>query len=281
MLNTHNYNTTNFNALGGASGSASAVEEIMFNDYGLQNKDIITSLLIQDSTPERDFETVPMPRNDGQIITGDFWRRKIIRIEGTMKKPTRYDLEMEMDAMKMALSKHEGNFDVVVAGEQRRYIATLINSQTMFEERQGYHINISPFKAEFECSVPFGQSINYISRAFFAQTALSLNEEIINKGTAPARPIIIYNFNSGTAKTSISFKNNTTAEEIILTKALAAGNYIEFDSETMEVRHNGIVQDYSGSFPSFAVGVNSFTLTIGGSGSINGDITIKYKNNFL
>ena len=279
MFNTFNYNSKVFNTQGFAVSLAD-VDDIIFNDYGLQNTDIVTQILIQDSTPDRDFGVSAVPRGDGQIITGDFWRRKNIQIKGVIHKSTNALLEAELDAMKKALAVAEGILDVKIAGVTRRYIATLTNGQNMFDERKGYHVTFCPFQAEFVSCEPYGKSVDYNASGFLATSSLVLNEEVTNSGTVHAKPVVILNLTAANSVTAISFKNNTTGEEIKVTMSLNAGDYLKFDSEQMEVTVNGVVQDYTGSFPSLATGANSFTITVTGT-SCTYDLTVKHKTPYL
>lgn len=280
MFNSFNFNSNNFNGLSGASGSVESQSNIVFNGYELQNSDIITQILIQDNTPERDFDTTSVPRGNGEIINGDFWRRKNVSVKGVMKKATNELLEAEIDAMKKALAVREGILDVKIAGVIRRYIATLVNGNGMFSERKGYHITFCPFEAEFACLTPFGGSVNYDSAGFIGETSLNLNEQINNVGTVIARPVVILNFVSASSVTVISFKNNTRSEEIRLTKSISAGDYVKFDSENLEVTVNGVVQDYEGAFPFLDTGANSVTIGITGVSAVY-DLTIKHKTPYL
>lgn len=279
MYNGFPYNSTVYNGLGFV-GELAVADSIVFNGYGLQNDSIVTQILIQDSTPERDFQTSAIPRDDGQIITGDFWRKKVIKIEGFIRKTTGPELNAELDIMKKALAVPESILDITIDGVVRRYIATLINGGNMFSDRLGYHISLCPFTLEFESEEPFGKSINYNSIGFLARTDLIFNEEVTNSGTVHAKPVVIVNLTAATSVVALSFKNNTTGEEIKVTQALNAGDYVRFDSEQTEVVVNGVIVDYLGSFPSLDTGANSFTITVTG-GAVTYDLTVKHKTPYL
>lgn len=279
MLNTFPFNTTPFNGLGVLPAAAPA-SDLVFNNYQLQTTEIITQILIQDNMPERDFDTVVVPRGDGELITGDFWRKKIVKVKGVIKKDTNAELEAEIDLMKKRLAVGSANLDVTIAGVVRRYIATLINGNSMFDDRKGYHITFCPFEATFVCLVPFGLSPNYNSSDFLGQNVLTLNEEITNDGSVRAKPVVILNVVAASGVTAITFTNNTRGESIQLTANISAGDYIKFDSETLEVSINNVAQDYDGGFPLLDTGENSFTIDIDGV-SITYDLTVKFRTPYL
>lgn len=282
MFNSFNYNSTVYNSIP-TLAEILAASSLVFNGYDLQSTDVITSILIQDNTPDRDFQSSAVPRGDGEIIVGDYWRRKTVKIKGIIKKSTSTLLDAEIDAMKKALRVAEGILDVRVphvGGDVRRYLATLINGNAMFEERQNYHVTFCPFTASFVTLEPFAHSVDYNSSGFLARTDLSFNEEVSNTGTVHAKPVVILNLTAANTVTAVSFKNNTTGEEIKVTMSLAAADYVKFDSEEMEVTVNGVIQDYTGAFPSLATGANSFTITVTGV-SCTYDLTVKHKTTYL
>lgn len=279
MFNTFQYNTKMFNGLGVLTPEG-ATDDIVFNDYSLQNADVVTQILLQDSTPDRDFGTAAVPRGDGQIITGDFWRRKTVKLKGVIHKTTNALLEAELDAMKKALAVAEAVLDIKIAGVTRRYLATMTSGNDIFGDRKGYHVTFCPFNVEFVSVEPFGKSVSYNSSGFLATSVLILNEEVTNNGTIHAKPVVILNLTAASGVTAISFKNNTTGEEIKVTMSLNAGDYLKFDSEQMQVTVNGTVEDYTGSFPVLATGANSFTITVTGT-SCTYDLTVKHKTTYL
>lgn len=279
MLNTFLFNTTQFNALGDLPAEA-AGSSLNFNGYELQTTDVISQILIQDNMPNRDFGTFVVPRGDGEVVTGDFWRRKTIKIKGVIRKTTNSLLEAELDIMKKALAVSEANLDIVIDGNIRRYVATLLNGGDMFSDRKGYHITMCPFNLEFLCLTPFGLSPNYDSSDFLGETLLNFGEQVNNTGTVRARPVVIMNVSAASGVTAISFTNNTRGEAIQLDLAISAGDYVKFDSERLEVSVNGVLKDYTGAFPLLDTGANSFTIAVTGT-SITYYLTVKHKTAYL
>lgn len=279
MLNTFRLNTTRLNTLAVDFGSADQ-DEFVFNGYSLQSDDIISSIMLDDSAPLREFETRPVQRADGEFAVGDYWRQKTVRLSGFIQKTTNALLEAEIDLMKKACAVSESNLDIKKAGTIRRYVGTLINGQFMFQNRRGFHITTCPFELEFSCLIPFGQSVNYQSITFESQTSLDLDEQVENTGTTKALPIVVLNFGSASGVTAVSFTNNTTGESISITESVSAGDYLRFDSEMREVTINGTLVDYDGAFPDLSTGSNSITVAITGT-SATYDLTVKAKNNYL
>ena len=90
-FNSFVYNSGVYN--GGQQQAGPAQQDtIVFNGFSLQNANIKSSVALYDQTPTRDLPTNRIPRNDGEFIIGDFWRRKIVTISGTVRGSTQADL---------------------------------------------------------------------------------------------------------------------------------------------------------------------------------------------
>lgn len=273
------YNQTLFNSNPLAIGDA-AQDEIVFNGYSLQNANIIITDAPHESAPTRDFQTTPTPRDEGEIVISDFWRRKTVTMRGIVKADTAILLEAKIDEIKKNLRVQGGNLDIKQTdGTIRRYVATLVNSSSMFD-RRGYHLTFTPIELAFACLNPFGESKNYVSDSYVDKSDLVFTESFFNSGTIKARPVAGVLFTAASGITAIKFQNNTTGEEITLTANISAGDYVKFDGELKEVTINNVIQDYDGFFPKLEVGANSVTITITGTSAAY-TLTIKHKTPYL
>lgn len=282
MFNTFPFNQVVYGSLG-SYVLASSQTPIVFNGYSLQNDSISSSVLI-DSMPGRDFPTFAVPRGDGEVAIGDFWRRKLITVRGMIRKTTAQALEDELDAMKKALAVGESTLDIKhptnVDGTIRRFVATLINGDQIFSQRRNYHVTVCPFEAQFVTLEPFGHSVDYSATTWADQTSLSFSDQVENLGTVRAKPVVIVNFTAATSITALSFTNNTTGERITVTRSFSASDYLSINFETMEVTVNGTAVDFTGTFPKLDTGVNSFTLALTGTSALY-TLTVKHKTPYL
>lgn len=278
MFNQNNYNAAVYNAPGNLAGLADQ-DSVVFDGYSLQNSEIIVTRLSHEVMPTRDFRTSPIPRNDGEFIINDFWRRKFIKIKGIIKTDSASLLEAKIDEFKKRLAPREKNLDIKVNGVVRRYVATLTNGNQLFD-RDSYHISYIPFDAEFTVLNPFGEDVDYTSTSTEDAIDLSPTHEFDNGGTIKARPIITFNFSAAVNLTKISITNNTRNETIELNANISAPAYVRFDSEQRTVSIDGVEQDYDGSFPELNTGTNTFTITITAD-SATYTITEKHKTPYL
>ena len=200
MFNTYQFNTVQFNQIRrGAVPTPVVVDPIVFNNFSLQNDEVVTSILLHDSTPERDFTTRRIPRDDGRNIISDFWDQKFIEVTGFVRQPTASAMATKIDAMKKALSLREGNLDIQIDGTTRRFISTLVNGQEMFRERKGHNITIVPYSARFACLTPYGQDVDFTSDSK-SPTILVFSEQLINNGTATAKLVVSLTLSAATSR---------------------------------------------------------------------------------
>lgn len=265
MLNTSPLNRVKLNDQLVAFTTAASQDDIVFNTYSLQNSGIVTQVLLQDNTPERDIDSFNIPRDDGRSYVGDYWRRKTISIRGVVSKDTNSILESTLDDMKRYLGVPNSELDIKIDGTIRRYIATLSNGDRMFARRRGYHVTTCPFDLQFTCLEPFGKSTEYEATTYFDKTDLSFTENVINSGTVTGKPYLAINITAASAITEISFTNNTTEETITITRSFSAGEYLAIDCEEKTVKVNGVAVDYDGIFPDIAIGTNSYSVDFTGT----------------
>ena len=279
MYNNHLYNQKLYNA--NVEGVALATEgDLILNNLSLQSENIITQNVQYDSAPQRDFRTQAVPRNDGEIIIGDYWRRKVIKLSGILKYDTNELLECAIDNFKKTVTARESLLKVAISCTPRQFTVTAINTDKMFNQRKGYHITVCPFELDLLCLTPFSLSPDYVSQTISDKSVVNLSEQFFNDGTAPGSPVVVFVFTEATNVSSVKFTNNTTSESIELNTSVETGDYLRFDGENKEVTLNGDQVDYNGSFPVLQPGSNFYTININGD-SVIYTMTIKHKIPYL
>ncbi len=252
---------------------------VVFDGFSLSDGIIVHCSNLIDSGPTRDLVGGPTPRADGQYLTADYFRNKTIEVRGIVRGTDAATLDANLDIVRAALRRREGNLDITRHGVTRRFIATLVNHDELFSNREGYHITFCPFVARFECKTPFGQDIDYTAVDTSIGTS-PFNQDVQNLGTIEALPIVYLNFDSASSVTAANFKNLTTGEEVQFTGDLVAGDVIIFDSEATEVTLNGEPVLFEGSLPTLDVGGNLLSITVTGA-SFSITTTVKFRNRYL
>jgi hypothetical protein len=259
---------------------ASAFDDIEFDGYSLQSADVIAQDIVVYSPPSRELITYKVPRNDGGRLNGNYYRERRIRVNGIIKAASRVLLEETMDTFKRRMHTPEGNLDLKVNGEIRRITATLQNSGEMFNERKGYHINITPFSLEFLALDPFFHDTDYTASTSENITNLNFPITVENLGTIYARPVITIIFEAATSVTAFTFNNVTNGKTMLITRAFSALDILVIDTEESTVTVNGVEVDYDGLFPTLDYGSNNCTLVTTGS-SVQYTSTISFKRSYL
>lgn len=280
------YNSASYNsALYGGTALAGAVassDVFQYDDYGLQNSSIIVTNSDHATPPSRDFSTYRVPRNNGRIISGNFFDQKVITLEGYLKAASASDFETLLDTFKKRLAAKDGILQITEAnGTVKRWTANLTNPEKLLSQRRGWMVDYCPFKAEFTCVEPFGHDEDYTVAYLGGQTASTFNQTITNEGNATADPVIFLQFTAATAVTQIDIQNVTTGAQMQLSGlTVSAGDIFELNTETKEVLQNGVAIDYDGSFIELDPDDNNIQVDITSTSHTVG-VTYKHKNAYL
>lgn len=259
---------------------ASSFDDIEFDGFSLQSADVISEEIVIYSSPSRDLITYKVPRNDGGRLNGNYYRERRVKVTGVIKAASRVLLETAIDTFKRRMHTPEGNLDLKVNGEIRRIPATLQNSGEIFDDRKGYHINITPFKLEFLALDPFFHDIEYSAETSENITNLAFPITVENLGTIYARPVITIIFEAASAVTDFTFANLTNGKTMLVTHAFIAGDILVIDTEESTVTVNGVEVDYDGLFPTLEYGSNNCTLTTSAT-SVQYTSTVSFKRSYL
>lgn len=281
MLDTSLLGTSLLNDFELTSGlDLSSFNDIEFDGYSLQDANIIATNIVDSSAPTRELPTYRIPRNNGEGILGDYFRSRVIKVTGYIKDTTNALLEARLNTIKRRLTLREGNLDRNINGSIKRIKATLTNPDSMFGERQGYHITFCPFSFEFMSVEPMWHDLTYTSQTRTGVVSLVNNDAIYNDGTYKAPAVLIVIFDAATAVTAFQFTNNENGNILSITRSFVAGDVLIIDGEERSVTVNDVEVDYNGIFPVLEYGANSFTLTTTGA-AVDYTSTIKYKKAYL
>jgi len=256
-------------------------DDIVFNNYGLQNSAVITSF-VDNPAPMREVNFATLPYLDGELFNSEYFRRKRVTLKGRIIKTTQALLEAEIDTFKEAMSEPDANLDIatITGGTKRRYKATLINPEDIFQDRAQSDITTVPFTLIFDAHSGFGEDISYTNQDTTA-TSKEHNFTVWNTGTFEAPIWFIINLTTITGITAIELENLTTGESVTITRSFSSGELLEVDGITKTVTVNSTAVDYDGYFPQMKVGANLFKITFTGTSVTTASITSRHKNRFL
>lgn len=261
LFNDQLFNENRFN--GDAQIGVSADDDIVFNNYGLQNSNIVISYMRHKSGHETEYVMSNIARSHGVRMQDLYRRGKIITARGYVKATTAEGMIDRVDEMKKYLRQLNGVLKITRGSRVRQYYATLNNPNGMFEEEEAFHNTIIPFNLEFFASY-FGFSE---SRKTYTHTitAASTTRELVHEGNADEGRIITYIIvNSETDMTKITWTNAQTGESISVEPSaeFTAGDVLVIDGENQTVKLNGTIIEYTGLIPSIVPDSNDFTLDV-------------------
>lgn len=226
---------------------------ISFNSYPLQTSNIITQdPILYDQTPARMLSSTPLIRTEASKLTFAAFQKKTITVNGRLLGTSVADIDSRLDTLKINLAAVEANLDIDNNGATRRYVATLLDST---------FTRISPvataFTLDFLCSLAFGADTS--STTIVSSTAVTTTPKTVTTssigGTSPNQWVVMtYTLTTFTGSTinTVTFKNNTTTQQIAVSRAWTAADVVVVDCFNKTVTVNGTAVDYQGVFPYFS-----------------------------
>ncbi len=168
--------------------ATSSTDVLAFDGFGLQNANIITSQIDFDDTGSIELNSFKYPRENGGGVLSKFYRERDIKLTLTLKANTADEFAALLDTFKKALSKTEGQLDILVAGEIRTIKATCTRIDF---NRKHYNVTFTQGQVTFKALEPFFYSKSAQSFTFPGKTA-TFNEEFTNGGSAEANPALYF-----------------------------------------------------------------------------------------
>ena len=257
---------------------------IKFDNTEILNTTYVPRFVKHESVANRDVVTMPLAREDGEIIIVERYGTKRILLQGIITGISEANLEANIETFKEFFSRPEKNLDVSWNSGTLRYVATCTKHEF---DRDHFHLLFAPWTAEFLVASGEGKATS---------TTKALDENVLVvttpasdaftlSGTKPPKPKITLKGSSWPASIKgIEYKNVDTGEKMVITvnKVWTTGSVI-IDCLLRKVTENvvaGIVYTtiaFYGVFPRFKIGANNILVTAGGivnqETGENGDLT--------
>lgn len=256
-------------------------KNIVYNSFDLQTSYFLTKDIIYRNMPSKVIDLIPKSRNDGFILQNTYFEQKEIVVKGFLTRDTEANLKTSLDSMKEALYADEANLDIDDGSGTMRFIASV---QSIRIPEEHYNITQIPYEIVFVAQ-PFGKATTTTTDTNSGITASPENDTFDPVGSVGPLPILKWLLAAlpSAAITQIKFENTTTGESITIPSLVldASGDYLIIDCDEMTVKrsYDGGAEteiDFTGTFPSFVAGSNSYTLTITCGGTFSITQTIEY-----
>lgn len=276
--NENNYNDAPYNG-GSPLTIVVSSDQFQYDNFGLQNTEIIVSDSDHSTPPTRDIKSVRVPREDGRLISGNFFGIKVIKLEGHVKSTSASAFEDLIQTIKKRLAVKDAILQITEAnGTVKQWVANLRRPEQLFANRKSFHISFMPFTMEFLCVDPFAHDKDFTALFLGAQTADTINQTLTNTGDILAKLVLFMSVLSATGVTQIDIQNVTNGISMRITPTtVTAGDLFLFDSENRVVTQNGIAIDYDGAFIDLDPDDNNIQIDITGTDH-EVELTYKHKN---
>ena len=213
-------------------------------------------------------------KRGGNILFTDYGAKKFT-VRGSITGSDRADLESKINDFKELVSRQSKNLDYDYAGATQRLIATCVKADI---SRKGFHNSKAPFELEFLAPDGVSYDTATTTTSVAGITDLTQSGTVTVDGNVSPEMKLTITINSLTAITAIEFLAN--GNKIKITDTFSAGDVIIINGRTMKVTTNGVEVEYSGIFPEFIIGSNSYEINSTGT-AINYDADFEYTKTYI
>lgn len=259
MFNNQMFNEHMFNAIV-ASNSESIDWDIVYNGYVLHKRDTVyASSADFYNTPTIQDETYDIPNDNGIGLLDYKYRKRTIRIQGTINKSNNSQLVTEINEMKKALWEPNKVVQIVFGGVPRR--ATGYVSNLSFEQNH-YNIRWTRYTVDIVITDPFFENIKLLTSTFASITS-TFSESELNRGTTTTPAVFSMTFFSATSVDEITITMWDTW--VTINETISWWDIIKVDWREKKVTINGNAVDYTGVLPIMQLGSNTYTIEVNGT----------------
>lgn len=245
---------------------------------------IIPRYIKHESAPDRTLQTLPLAREDGEVLIYEKYGKKVIKMAGILQAASQDDLEDLIDTFKELTSRPEKTLSVDWAGGTLEYIATC---SSFVVDRDHFHLNFAPFTLEFTVLSGEGKDENTTTAADADGTTgtrlIFQNDGDPDDGAgqftleggskAPKPSIRLHNISVGSAVRGVEYKNTDTGEKIIATYDGSWGDWSSLAELTIDCDKKtviGVIAGVAGkalriygTFPKWIIGQNNVQVSLG------------------
>lgn len=230
---------------------------VYYNNYNLENIPGLTLLELNPyGSSERELYKSSLANADGEVISGENYRGKIVEIKGYLVLADRYLMEQTLETLRGKLNYRNKILQVEMSNDIREFTAT--PGALILEDTKGGY---TKFTIPFYCTDPHNYAVGYTTA--LDVSSLTNNEQSYTPefdGNDEQLPYITYTIDSISGGTgTVYFDNDTRSESMRITRTWEVGDILIIDAEVGTVKVNGTEVDYSGPIIRFNPGSNSFT----------------------
>lgn len=246
---------------------------ITFDSVELNNDTYNVNKITDDTTAEREINSIKTAGVDGVVLVSDRFDVKYITISGHLVGSSPSDLQTKIDTANELFARKDVNLDVTPeGGSTRRYVCRMVGSVKY--NREFFHNDYVPFSVRLV--VPEGVGKGTVeSTVLTTDTATnrspaSGSHTLTLAGSASQKPIIKLVTETIGKIDLLRVDNNTagTSVEVEIDATFGNTDYVEIDLEQGLVTKNGTntTVPYTGELSDYIVGDNLIDINVFGDG---------------
>lgn len=248
---------------------------ITFDSVNITSDPYFIRQFLHDSWGARRLERQSLSRDRGVAILDAQFGEKAFDMRGKIIQSSQSNLESQIDTLKELLSRQGKNLDVSYAGGTRRYVAYV---EDLKIERDHYHIQHADFSCRFVIPSGVGYDPSIQNHSNDNNTGATESGSFTVAGSAPPKGVITISFDSASSCSKVEFTLNGV--KMTIEQTFSTSDVLVIDTDRKKVTLNGVEKDFSGRFPDFIVGSNSYLASLTRT-SAQFDIDIDWYNTYL
>lgn len=215
-----------------------------------------------ESPAQEELNIYPLARERGAVVVEGDYGPKQFTISGILRGTSISDLDSKRNTLLELLSRKGKNLDVDYAGGTVRYEGVYVIARSI--ERGGQDATLLRWKATIVCPSGIGIATSLTTSTVSGITGATYNGSVTIDGSAPPRPLVTVTFSAVSGSPNL-ISLQAGGNKVELSNAIAGTDIIIFDCENKKITLNGVEKEYTGFFPEFVIGVNSFTIIVNGT----------------
>lgn len=250
--------------------------DITYDSVSLNSGNYRVTGLKHEQSSQRESYSYDLARERGSILIEGNFKSKEIVVAGRVKGADKATLESNIDTLKELLSRASKSLSIEYSTGTRIYKNCMATDIVV--DRQYFHLSYAPFEVKFTVPGGVGEDGSQTTVTQSGVTSATNSSSATIGGSTFPTPTVKLTFASATGVNQVSF--SLGGDKVTYDGSITASDVLIFDLDNKKVTLNGVEKDYTGLFPKFVIGSNSYEVVTNGSAR-NYGLEIAYKKKWL
>lgn len=228
-----------------------------FNSWKFTSTPYLAVYALSDQSADRTLSLTALARHNSRKLASSWYQKRSIDVSVYITAPSRALADQALDTLFQNIQAEEGTLTLERSGKVRNYTATF--AKLNINEFNGGFVDLT---LTFECSDSYGYDTTYtlLGNATGITVANYTSQFTQGGGALWQVPFIQLRYtavNNGGNPGTIYVGNQTTGQQIVITRTWSANDLVQIDCLNKTVQVNGTDVSFTGAFPEFNTGLQT------------------------